>query len=124
MSAEVSKPIARTIWENKFIREAILLIVSALATQFVFSAAELVSAIDEAKDWTDLWVSGTAWVLAFSFAAVQTAIKQAVAYALSRAADRKLAGVGSESTAYLTREIASMSDAQLALLGVVRTAAV
>lgn len=116
--------IAAIIWENKVARELALLVVSAIAAQFVFSAAELVAIVDEAKDWTDLWANGTAWALAFSFAAVQTGIKQIVAYALSRAANRKLAGAASASRDEIRREIlVDLSDRQLAELGLRRVAA-
>lgn len=118
------KLIAAAIWENKVAREVALLVVSAIAAQFVFSGAELVNAIDEAKDWSDLWASASAWGLAFSFAAVQTGIKQVVAWALSRAADRKLAGAASSSPAEIRREIINeLDDRQLAALGLRRVAA-
>lgn len=109
--------LAAMIWENKIAREIVLLVVSAFAAQFVFSAAELVAIVDEAKDWTDLWANGTAWLLAFSFAFVQTAIKQAVAYGLSRAANKRLAGAASASVAEIRRELLDLNDRELAGLG-------
>lgn len=108
------------LWENQILREAVLLIVSALAAQFVFSAAELTAAIDEAKDWTDLWASGTAWILAFLFAFAQTAIKQIVAFGLARAAGRRLAGAGSASDAELRQTIAALPADRLERLGLAR----
>lgn len=114
---------AAAVWENKVAREAVLLIVSAIAAQFVFSAAELIAIVDEAKGWTDLWANGTAWALAFSFAVVQTGIKQVVAWGLSRAADRRLAGAASSSPAEIRREILNdLDDRELAALGLRRVA--
>lgn len=117
------RTLAAGIWENKIAREVVLLLVSAVAAQFVFSGAELVNAIDEATTWADLWGSVTAWILAFSFAAVQTGIKQVVAWALSRAANRKLAGAASASRDEIRREIlVDLDDRQLAELGLRRLA--
>lgn len=120
----VIRTLAAGIWDNKIAREAVLLVVSAIAAQFVFSGAELVNAIDEARTWSDLWGSLTAWTLAFSFAAVQTGIKQIVAWALSRAANRKLAGAASASREEIRLEILNdLSDLQLAELGLRRVGA-
>lgn len=117
------RTLAAGIWENKITREAFLLIVSALSAQFVFSAAQLVAIVDEAKSWTDLWSNGTAWALAFSFAAVQTLIKQAVAYGLSRAANKRLAGAASSSVVEIRRELQDLNDRELAELGLRRVGA-
>jgi len=80
------------IWDNHWAREAILFVVSALATQFAFSAADLLSVLQTAHDWKELWADSTAWLNAFLFAFVITLIKQVVAAALAWRANRTLAG--------------------------------
>lgn len=117
------RDIAARIWASEPAREIVLLIVAAVATQFAFSAAELTNAIDEATSWRELWTSGTAWLLAFSFALVQTVIKQFIAYALSRAAGRRLAGADSANDRELRRVIADLPPARLEALGLRRITA-
>lgn len=83
------------IWDNKWIREAILFIVSVFAAQFAFSANSLLNIVDTSQNFGDVWAGGSTWTGSFLFASFQTGIKQAVAGALAWAANRKLAGPGS-----------------------------
>lgn len=75
--------IFKTIWENKVLRELILVVVSAAAVQLAFGLNELLGMIDTAKSWGDLIDSTKAWVGAFSFALVVTVIKQSIAWGIA-----------------------------------------
>jgi hypothetical protein len=80
------------IWDNHWLREALLFIVSVFAVQFAFSANDLLSVVNTSQDFHDIWIGGSSWAGAFLFAAVQTGVKQAVAGLLAWAANRTLAG--------------------------------
>lgn len=80
------------IWDNHWLREVLLFIVSVFAVQFAFSANDLLDLVNTSEDFGDIWTGGETWGAAFLFAAVQTGIKQAVAGALAWAANRTLAG--------------------------------
>jgi len=73
------------IWSNALFREVVLLVASAVAAQFLISAPDLLSALDSAENFSDVWVSGKAWADAFLFAGVITVVKQAVAWAIRKA---------------------------------------
>jgi hypothetical protein len=80
------------LWDNHWVREIVLFLVSVIAVQFAFSANSLLDIVNTSEDFGDVWAGGSTWGASFIFAAFQTGIKQAVAGLLAWAANRTLAG--------------------------------
>lgn len=86
--------IVKKIWEVKLVREIVLLIATAVAAAFVTSAGPLLDIVNTKQTYADLISSFNVWLGSFVLAAIQTVVRQLIAFALAHLAGSHLGATG------------------------------
>ncbi len=73
------------IWENKYVKEAVLFVAGVFIAQLVLTGGDLLDTLKTAHSWTDLWTGFSGWFNAFSLAFHFKLANQAIAWLIAHA---------------------------------------